>query len=164
MEDTMNPADVQRFYRYVLKGPGPDSCWLWMGAISDDGYGRFWFRTAGGQKVIAAHRFALATVHGGLKAVEEQTGLHWCDVPLCVHASLEPTTHLLLGTRSENMKDRALKRRMPSPNAARWRRISRGERAARSRALRDQLKTGGWDQGLVRQLVHDINPDHPTLF
>lgn len=80
---------------------------------------------------------------------------------MCVHASLEPTTHLLLGTRSENMKDRALKRRMPSPNTARWRRISRAERAARSRALRDQLKAGGWNQGLVRQLVHDIDPDSP---
>ncbi|MFI7744343.1 hypothetical protein [Kocuria rhizosphaericola] len=129
----MNPADIERFYAHVLKGPHPDSCWLWMGAISDDGYGRFWFATAGGQKVVSAHRFALATVHGGLEAIEDQTTLHWCDVPLCVRASLAPSTHLLLGTRSENMKDRSRKGRSPSPNAARWRRLSREERSARSR-------------------------------
>jgi hypothetical protein len=160
----VNPVDVERFYAHVLKGPTSEACWLWMGAISDDGYGRFWFNTPAGQKVVSAHRFALATVHGGLEAIEDQTALHWCDVPLCVRASLQPNTHLLLGTHSENMKDRALKGRIPSPNAARWRRLSRAERASRSRHLREQLKLHGWDQGLIRQLVHDVDPSHPTLF
>jgi hypothetical protein len=157
-------SDVERFYSHVLKGPDPDSCWLWLGAISDDGYGRFWIGTAGGQRAVAAHRFALATVHGGLEAIEGLTALHWCDVPLCVRATLGPSTHLLLGTTSENMKDRALKKRMPSPNAVKWRRLSRAERSARSRALRDALKTGGWDEDVVRELVHGIDPNHPTLF
>ncbi len=92
------------------------------------------------------------------------TALHWCDVPLCVHASLGSATHLLLGTRSENMADRAMKGRAPSATAARWRRLSRGERSARSRALREELKTRGWDEDVVRELVHGIDPDHPTLF
>jgi hypothetical protein len=156
--------DVERFYSHVLKGPGPGSCWLWLGAISDDGYGRFWIGTATGQRAVAAHRFALATVHGGLGAIEGSIAMHWCDVPLCVRASLGPSTHLLLGTASENMADRALKKRMPSPNAVKWRRLSRAERSARSRRLRDALKTGGWDEELVRELVHGIDPDHPTLF
>lgn len=95
----MQSCDVERFYSHVLKGPEPDSCWLWLGAISDDGYGRFWLPTANGQRAVAAHRFSLATVHGGLSAIEGLTALHWCDVPLCVHASLEPSTHLLLGSR-----------------------------------------------------------------
>ncbi|GGG70621.1 hypothetical protein GCM10011374_39000 [Kocuria dechangensis] len=160
----MRASDVERFYSHVLKGPHPGSCWLWVGAISDDGYGRFWIGTAGGQRAVAAHRFALATVHGGLAAIKGMTALHWCDVPLCVRASLEPTTHLLLGTPEENMADRARKNRMPSPNAVKWRRLSRAERSARSRGLRDALKTGGWDEDLVRELVHGIDPDHPTLF
>ncbi len=42
----MRSSDVERFYSHVLKGPEPDSCWLWLGAISDDGYGRFWLPTA----------------------------------------------------------------------------------------------------------------------
>ncbi|MEX5258554.1 hypothetical protein [Kocuria arenosa] len=149
----MQPGDIARFYSHVLKGPHVDSCWLWLGAISDDGYGRFWINTAGGQRAVAAHRFALATVHGGLGAIEGLTALHWCDVPLCVHASLGPSTHLLLGTRSENMADRAMKGRMPSATAARWRRLSRAERSARSRQLREELKIHGWDEGLVRELV-----------
>jgi hypothetical protein len=160
----VQPGDIARFYSYVLKGPHADSCWLWLGAISDDGYGRFWINTAGGQRAVAAHRFALATVHGGLGAIEGLTALHWCDVPLCVHASLESSTHLLLGTRSDNMADRAMKGRMPSATAARWRRLSRAERSARSRRLREALKTHGWDEELVRELVHGIDPDHPTLF
>jgi hypothetical protein len=157
-------SDVERFYSHVLKGHEMDSCWLWLGAISDDGYGRFWIGTAGGQRAVAAHRFALATVHGGLAAIEGSIAMHWCDVPLCVRASLEPSTHLLLGTASENMADRALKKRMPSPNAVKWRRLSRAERSARSRRLRDALKTHGWDEELVRELVHGIDPQHPTLF
>ncbi|MEX5298449.1 hypothetical protein RCG67_06680 [Kocuria sp. CPCC 205292] len=160
----MNPVDVERFYAHVLKGPTPDACWLWLGAISDDGYGRSWFNTPADQKVVSAHRFAMATVHGGPEAIEDRTALHRCDVPLCVRASLQPTTHLLLGTASENMKDRALEGRMPSPNAAWWRRLSRAERAARSRHLREQLQQHGWDQGFIRQLVHDVGPNHPLLF
>ena len=124
----MPSSDVERFYSYVLKGPEPDSCWLWLGAI------------------------------------EGLTALHWCDVPLCVHTSLEPSTHLLLGTRSENMADRAIKGRMPSATAARWRRLSKAERSARSPQLREELKTHGWDEDVVGDLVHGIDPDHPTLF
>jgi hypothetical protein len=72
--------------------------------------------------------------------------------------------YLMLGTRSDNMADRAMKGRMPSATAARWRRLSRTERSARSRQLREELKIHGWDEELVRELVHGINPDHPTLF
>ena len=160
----MQPADVARFYSHVLKGPHPDSCWLWLGAISDDGYGRFWINTAGGQRAVAAHRFSLATVNGGLAAIDGLTALHWCDVPLCVHATLEPSTHLLLGTRSENMADRAAVAEGIRPSATASRRLSRAERATRSRQLREELKTHGWDEDLVRELVHGIDPDHPTLF
>ena len=101
----MRPGGVERFCTHVLEGPDPGSCWLWSGAISDDGYGRFWIGTAAGQWAVAAHRFVLATVPGGLGAIEGSIALHWCDVPLCVHPTLEPTTHLLLGTASENMAD-----------------------------------------------------------
>ncbi|GAA1747148.1 hypothetical protein [Kocuria aegyptia] len=125
---------------------------------------RFWVSTTAGQKVVSAHRFALATVHGGLEAIEDQTALHRCDVPLCVRASLGPTTHLRLGARSENMKERSRKGRSPTPNTVRWRKLSHAERANRSRHLREQLKKHGWDQHLIRQLVHDVDPNHPTLF
>ncbi|WP_152683265.1 hypothetical protein [Kocuria sp. SM24M-10] len=65
---------------------------------------------------------------------------------------------------AENMADRAMKGRMPSATAARWRRLTKAERSARSRHLREELKTRGWDEDVVRELVHGIDPDHPTLF
>ncbi len=160
----MRPGDVERFCTHVLEGPDPGSCWLWSGAISDDGYGRFWIGTAAGPWAVAAHRFVLATVPGGLGAIEGSIAMHWCDVPLCVRASVGPSTHLLLGTASENMADRALKKRMPSPNAVKWRRLSRAERATRSRQLRDKPKCQGWKRDLIRERVHGIDPNHLTLF
>ena len=120
-------------------------------------------REGGGALMLSEVRLLMQRAADGLQS-QGLTALHWCDVPLCVHASLEPSTHLLLGSRSENMADRAMKGRMPSATAARWRRLSRAERSARSRQLRDALKTRGWDEDVVRELVHGIDPDHPTLF
>ena len=41
----MNPHESARFWEKVIKGPGPSACWIWTGAIGDDGYGRFWTQT-----------------------------------------------------------------------------------------------------------------------
>ncbi len=43
----MSPDELDRFYRKVVKGPRPDDCWIWTGAIADDGYGRFAIRRDG---------------------------------------------------------------------------------------------------------------------
>lgn len=157
-------SDAERFASYVLKGPGEDSCWIWLGAVSDDGYGRFWIGKADRQKSVSAHRFALALIHGGLEAIRGMDSLHQCDVPLCVKATNDTDSHLTVGTRSDNMLDRARKGRLPSSTAMRWRRLSRAERAAQSRTLRDELKQHGWDPAVIRELVHGIDPTHPTLF
>ena len=53
--------EVRRFWSHVVKGPGERDCWCWVGAIADDGYGRFWTRTPeGGQKVLRPHRVTFA--------------------------------------------------------------------------------------------------------
>lgn len=71
----MDTAELARFHAKVVRGPGPGDCWIWTGPIGDDGYGRFWTPTGdGGQRMIRAHRYALATVHGGLDE------LHACQV------------------------------------------------------------------------------------
>jgi len=152
--------DVERINSYVLKGPGSESRWTWLGAVSDDGYGRFWITTAEGQRAAGSHRFALALVFGGLDSIERSTALHHCDIPLCVEATSDPEAHLTLGTRSDNMLDRAMKGRLSSVTALRWRRLTRAERAAQSRALRDELTQRGWDHDVIRELVHGI--DHPS--
>jgi hypothetical protein len=43
-------STVDRFWSYVVKGPSLDDCWIWTGAIAEDGYGRFWTHTDTGQK------------------------------------------------------------------------------------------------------------------
>ena len=160
----MHLSDAERFDSYVLRGPRENSCWIWLGAVSDDGYGRFWIKTPEGQKAVSAHRFALALVHGGLDNIEGTQSLHDCDVPLCVRATDERTSHLLLGTKSDNMLDRARKGRLPSATAIKWRHLTRAERAGQSRRLRDELKSHGWQEDIIRELVYGIDPSHPTLF
>lgn len=104
----MDTAELARFHAKVVRGPGPGDCWIWTGAIGDDGYGRFWTPTGdGGQRMIRAHRYALATVHGGLDALDELHACHTCDNPICVRAEDAPTSHLYAGTASENMADRS---------------------------------------------------------
>jgi len=58
-------SEQERFWGYVLKGPAPDDCWLWTGAIADDGYGRFWTAGAdGGQKIFRPQRYAYTALTG----------------------------------------------------------------------------------------------------
>jgi hypothetical protein len=84
--------------------------------------------------------------------------------PVAVGTLLGMTTRLLLGTRSDDMADRVMKVRVPSATAARWCRLSWTERSVRSLQVRAELRHHGWDEDFVRELVHGIDPDHPTWF
>lgn len=102
----MNQREEKRFWEKVIKGSGPSACWIWTGAIGDDGYGRFWTQTPGsGQRMLRAHRAAAEIIYG----LEEITGrlvTHLCDNPLCVRAELDGAGHLFIGTHAENMAER----------------------------------------------------------
>lgn len=71
-------------------------CWMWMGPVDKDGYGRF--KQAG--KMLRAHRVSWGDVPPGLNV------LHHCDNPPCVRRS-----HLWLGTTVDNNRDRDAKGR-----------------------------------------------------
>ena len=78
----MNSHEIERFWEKVIKGPDPSACWLWVGAIGDDGYGRFWTQTTdGGQRMLRAHRAAAEIIYG-VKAITDQLVTHLCDNPL----------------------------------------------------------------------------------
>lgn len=73
--------------RFWAKVDKTDTCWLWTGAKTPDGYGNFWDGTA----QVRAHRFSFGTVPPGLVLD------HLCRTPACVNPS-----HLEAVTQREN--------------------------------------------------------------
>lgn len=56
---------AERFWEKVVKGPRSQDCWAWVGAIADDGYGRFWIpRDGGGQRAVRPQRYAYEQLTG----------------------------------------------------------------------------------------------------
>jgi hypothetical protein len=114
-----------QFWSRVKRGE-PDECWPWLGAKNKDGYGYFKRQ----QKLFAAHREAFTITTG-----EDITGkhvCHTCDNPPCCNPA-----HLFSGTKTDNMRDAAKKKRLAMPtrkciNAAV---IGRNKQRARQRAL-----------------------------
>jgi hypothetical protein len=97
----MKPID--RFFNYVEKKP--DGCWVWIGKISNNGYGRFF--TEG--KSTAAHRYLYALKNGPFG--NNQFALHKCDNRPCVNPD-----HIFVGSKKDNFYDSVAKGRQPLLN------------------------------------------------
>lgn len=110
-----NRSARQRFESFVTRGLGP--CWLWMGGVTHNGYGRFKFEG----KTRRAHRYSFVQHRGEIPRGYDV--LHSCDTPSCVNPD-----HLFLGTHQDNMIDRSAKGRQ-----------SRGERNGSSKLTADQV-------------------------
>jgi hypothetical protein len=88
------PTDELRFWSKVDKA---QTCWLWMAARTEDGYG--WFSADG--KPQLAHRWIIGHQRGWPLSPSEWA-LHHCDTPPCVNP-----LHLYVGTVVENARDTA---------------------------------------------------------
>lgn len=91
--------------------PEPNTgCWLWVGTIGRNGYGRI--RRDGVR--LWAHRFSYERFKGPIPSGTEIC--HTCDTPLCVNPD-----HLFAGTHTENMRDSVRKGRNNTAGIAhRW--------------------------------------------
>jgi len=86
--------------RFWINTELTDSCWIWIGARSGGNYG--WFQWEG--KGVRPHRLVWSILFGEIP--EKMMICHKCDNPPCFNPS-----HLFIGTRSDNQKDSARKRR-----------------------------------------------------
>lgn len=73
-------------------------CWIWTGAVNDDGYGRVYGKWTGRRR-MTAHRWVYESTFG--KIPVGMSVLHRCDVASCVNPD-----HLYLGTQIQNVADR----------------------------------------------------------
>lgn len=156
----MKTAATDRFWSKVLKGPGPGDCWLWTGAVADDGYGRFFLRQDGRDTSVRPHRYAFELATGSPLA-EGDVLRHICNIPICVRPDPE---HLISGTQRENMLDRAWDGRHANGASWQWRGTGRAAFAARSHALRDAAREHGWDLSILGPIMAGVDSEAPTLF
>lgn len=143
----------ERFNRHVRKSI--NGCWLWMGYVTEDGYGSFntGVKNSRGKFILeGAHRMAYMLSRG----VTTTNGLHVmhsCDVKLCVNPA-----HLTLGTRFDNLADAKERKRLNPP-------ARKGEPRARAtevmvRELRSLYATGLYS---LSDLAEHVNLNIKTV-
>ncbi len=87
-------TSAERFWAKVQK---TQTHWLWIGAITNAGYGEFWFNG----RLIPAHRWAYEDAYGPIP--DGLTIDHKCRVRRCVWpAHLEPVTNRINILRGES--------------------------------------------------------------
>lgn len=145
-----NDDVVERYHAKIL-APRTDGCWLWTGAITGKGHGRFWI---GHGRVIIAHRFGYALAHPGQPL--PQVVAHRCDNPLC--QSPLPG-HMVASTFAENRAEWAA-RRHTIAGPLRDRRGARG----RAHALRDAARTGRDLAAVSAEGVRPVERDQLPLW
>jgi hypothetical protein len=138
--------DAELVARFQTKVVPTGGCAFWIGAVSDDGYGRF---TLPGNRCVRPHVFAWELVNGPVRA--GQVVLHACDEPLCVRLD-----HLSIGTQRQNLADMSARGRGAGPGR-RGRGDTRGAHG-RSLAIRDALRDG-FDPEALAAAIAAGDPD-----
>lgn len=79
----VSERDIARFWEKVDRR-GQTECWLWTGATTNGGYGRFFIRSNGVQYAVLAHRLArrIATGSDSSDPIRHACGNRLCCNPL----------------------------------------------------------------------------------
>lgn len=159
VDPVAHAGEIDRFWAKVVRGPGTRDCWLWVGAIADDGYGRFWLHRDGQQRVVRPHRYAVAAVHGLQLGQHDVVEHVVCDNPICVRAEPDPRTgHVWPSTQAANLARMGQRGRGGGASWQwRWTSTDRATLAARSRAQREAV-SGGWDADRLRAALDQVMP------
>ena len=84
----LTPKQLEGFWRRVRR---TDSCWIWEGEMTADGYGRFTATRAHVRRRVRAHRQMYELLVGSIP--DGLTLDHLCKTTTCVNPShLEPVT------------------------------------------------------------------------
>jgi hypothetical protein len=134
-----NPKTVARWRAKIVTVEGSSCAW-WTGAVSGRGHGRFWLSSG---RVVVAHRFAFAVVHGVEAAAAVPVLGHRCDNPLCQRVG---PGHVVASSYVENRREWAIRRGAP---VLRW--VIRAGPRQRARELRDwRARTRRWSLPIWR--------------
>ena len=79
-------------------------CWIWLGTIDKDGYGRMIGSTNGIREFQFAHRASYE--HHKNKIKNDKQICHTCDIPSCINPA-----HLYEGDPATNGQDKAIRGR-----------------------------------------------------
>jgi len=105
----MKDSSLEQRYWSKVNRAGPDDCWLWIAAVSTEGYGEFWV----GGKLEKASRVAWSRTNGPIPA--GLFVLHSCDSRYSpsdfTYRKCCNPAHLFLGTNQDNMDDMVKKGR-----------------------------------------------------
>lgn len=139
----MTPAE--RFWQRVVKGA---DCWVWVGNIDQDGYGRL--RTTAGH--IRAHKFSYELHHGPVP--KGMVVRHLCHNRQCVNPS-----HLATGTAKDNVQDSIRDKRMAYGERHRWTKLAE-EQVRAIYADPRPTRTVAEDYGVSISAVYHIRHRH----
>ncbi|MGB1583345.1 MAG: HNH endonuclease [Solirubrobacterales bacterium] len=140
--------DAERIWARCSGTESGDGCWEWTGAIAENGYGRV------GKDYV--HRVAYRLVMGDIPDGHDVR--HRCDNRKCCNPS-----HLLTGTRSQNMQDCVARGRLWTPWADRnplakldWDSVkSIRSRHASGESMRSIGRAFGVTHGTVSRVVNE---------
>ena len=140
-----------RFWEKVDKSAGIDSCWLWTAATLTEPNLPYGVLQVGG-RLKRAHRVSYELEHGPITRMD--CVLHSCDNPRCVNPS-----HLFLGNKTSNAKDRDSKGRQAKGEDQGMSKLS----SVDASAIRSMYETGRWSQkslaeefGVSQQTISDL--------